>query len=115
MAERRLVPGHLAGGLLLLASGVLAASAVPGAPSMLATAGFTLLATAAAVLGDLHLRARRFGTLFVLLLFVAIGDRLAEQSTPLDRPWALPVAFGGYLVWTALTATPRAVVKALAP
>jgi GGDEF domain-containing protein len=99
----------------MLASGVLAVGTIPGVPAAADTAGFALIGTAVAAFTDLHLRAKRFGSLLVTLVLFAITDRLAEQAMTIDRPWALPVAMGGYILWTGLTATPRAVLKGLAP
>ncbi|MEA3019310.1 MAG: hypothetical protein QOI47_834 [Actinomycetota bacterium] len=97
----------------MVASAVVAIGALPGAPNSVVTAGFTLVGAAVAAFTDLHLRARRFGWLLITLVLLVVGDRLAVHSVALDRPWALPVAFGGYLVWTVVVATPRAVLRAL--
>lgn len=99
----------------MLASGVLAVSAIPSVSPLVETMGFALFGTAIAALADLHLRSRRFGAVLVLILLVAIGDRLADHAVGVDRPWAVPAALSGYLLWTAVVRTPRAVLKALAP
>lgn len=113
--QPRSIPGRLTGALLVAASAVLGVGALPGVPAGVETAGFALVGAAVAAFTEMHLRARRFGSIIVLIVLVAIGDRLAEHSVALDRPWALPVAFGGYLLWMAAVATPRAVLKAFIP
>lgn len=108
-------PGRIAGLLFLLASAMLASSALTGAPVATETVGLALLGSAIAALCDLHLRDRRSGVVLLVVLLLVIGDRLAEHAVAAERLWALPVAFGCYLLWTALTASPRAVMTVLAP
>ncbi len=109
------VPGHLAGVLLLLASLLLGAGQVSGAPRVLETLGLAVVGSSVAALADLHLRPRRFGFALLALALFAIGDRLAEHAEPLGRAWALPAAFGGYLLWRAIDGSWRAVAIALGP
>lgn len=113
--QPRSIPGRLTGGLLVLASAVLGVGALPGVPGGVETAGFALVGAAVAAFTEMHLRARRLGSVLVLIVLVAVGDRLAELSVALARPWAMPVAFGGYLLWMAAVATPRTVLKAFIP
>ena len=115
MSERRVLPGRLTGVLLVVASAVLAASALPGAPAAVETAGLALVGAAVACFTDLRTTGRRVGWLLVTLVLLAIGDRLGEQAVAVDRLWALPVAMGTHLLWKAAVATPRAVLLRSVP
>jgi GGDEF domain-containing protein len=115
MTKRRIPPARLTGALLLVASIVLGASTIPGSPAAVETIGFALMGTVAAAFADLRLRTRRLGSVVVLALLVAIGDRLASVAVPAGQAWALPIAFGAYLVWLAETSTPNAVLRGVAP
>jgi GGDEF domain-containing protein len=115
MSERRQLSGRLTGGLLVVASAVLATSALPGAPAAVETAGFALVGTAVACFADLRLSSRRLGWLLVTFVLLAIGDRLGELAVANDRLWALPLALGGHLVCKSLTAGPRAVLNRAVP
>lgn len=114
MAPRTLAP-HVTGALFLLASFALLTSAIRGAAPALETIGLALLGSAVAALGDVRLRDRRLGPILLVLVLVVIGDRLAEHAVAVGHTWSLPLAFGAYLLSTALTGTPRTVITALAP
>src|SRR4051794_32005617 len=107
---RRSLPGALTGTLLVLAAGVLGASAIHGTPDAVEIVGLALAGSAVAAIAHMQLRQP-----WLLLALVVIGDRLAAQPVAFDHKWKLPIAFGGYLLWLAAGWTPRAVLSAPAP
>jgi GGDEF domain-containing protein len=116
MAEdRRLLPARLIGALLVGGSALLAASSVPGVPTVAEPAGYALVGAAIAAFADLRTRGTRFRALVLVAVLFIVGDRLAESGVADDRPWVVAASFGTYLGWRALAATPRSVLLSAVP